>query len=77
MIATYHLLGYHDDRLDGELSVAVVEQVLQTGAEQVDDQDVVQSFLAEVINIRDPGCDMSVEFIKGMQLYTRVRRCGD
>jgi len=34
---TYHLLRYHDDRLDRELPVAVVEQVLQAGAEEVDD----------------------------------------
>jgi hypothetical protein len=34
----------------------VVEQVLQTWTEQVDDQDIVQAFLAKVINIRDPGC---------------------
>lgn len=54
---TYHLLGYHDDGLDGKLPVAVVEQVLQAGAEQVDDQDVMETFLAEVINIRDPGYD--------------------
>ena len=52
----YHLLGYHDNRLDGELPVAVVEQVLQTGTEEVDDQDVVEALLAKVIDIRDPGC---------------------
>ena len=60
---THHLLGDHDNGLDGELPVAVVEQVLQAGSEQVDDQDVVQAFLAEVVDIRDPGCDMSVEFV--------------
>lgn len=50
----------------------MVKQVLQTGAEQVDDQNVVQTFLAEVINIRDPGCNTSVVFVEGMQLYTSV-----
>lgn len=59
---TDHLLGDHDYSLDGELPVAVVEQVLQTGAEEVDDQDVVQTLLAEVVDIRDPGCNMLVEF---------------
>lgn len=34
----------------------MVEQVLQTGTEQVDDQNVVEAFLAEIIDIRDPGC---------------------
>ena len=52
---TYHLLSYHDDSLDGELSVAVVEQVLQAGAEEVNDQNVVKALLAKVIDIRDPG----------------------
>ena len=68
------MLGYHDDRLDGELAVAVVEQVLETGTEQVDDQNVVQAFLAEVINIRDPGCHTSVEFIEACSC---IRGCWD
>lgn len=41
----------------------MVEQVFQTGSEQVDDQDVVQSLLAEVVNIRDASCKMSVVFV--------------
>ena len=58
-----HLLGDHDYSLDRELPVAVVEQVLQTGAQQVDDQDVVQALLAKVVDIRDPGCDVLVKFV--------------
>jgi hypothetical protein len=38
----------------------VVEQVLQAGAEEVDDQDVVEAFLAKVIDVRDPGWRMLV-----------------
>jgi hypothetical protein len=60
-LSTYHLLRYHDNGLDGELAVAVVEQVLQAGPEQVDDQDVVEAFLAKVIDIRDPGCTRLAE----------------
>jgi hypothetical protein len=41
----------------------VVEQILQTGAQQVDDQDVVQALLAKVVDIRDPGCDVLVTFV--------------
>ena len=40
----------------------MVEQILQTGAQQVDDQDVVQALLAKVVDIRDPGCDVLVKF---------------
>lgn len=38
----------------------MVEQVLQAGPEQVNDQDVVEAFLAEVIDIRNSGCVASV-----------------
>jgi hypothetical protein len=54
--ATDHLLCYHDDGLDGELPVAVVEKILQAGAEEVDDQDVVEALLSEVVHIGDAGC---------------------
>lgn len=59
----------------------MVEQILQTGTEQVDDQDVVQALLAEVVDIRDPSCNMSVESVLllmsmfvGRQPYTARRR---
>jgi hypothetical protein len=52
------LLGYHDNCLDRELPVAVVEQVLQARAEEVNDKDVVQALLAKVVNIRDAGWAM-------------------
>lgn len=41
MSETDHLLGSHHDRLDGELPAAEVKQVLETRAQQVDDEDVV------------------------------------
>ena len=52
---TDHLLCYHDDGLDGEFAVAMVEKVLQAGPQQVNDQDVVETLLAEVVDIRDAG----------------------
>jgi hypothetical protein len=54
--AGQHLLGDHDDGLDAEAAVAQVEEVFQAGAEQVDDEDVVQAFLAKVVDIRDAIC---------------------
>jgi hypothetical protein len=51
----HHLLGHHDDGLDGEASVAVIEEILQAGAQKVDDEDVVQALLAEVIDVGDAG----------------------
>lgn len=50
-----HLLGDHDDGLDGESAAAVVEEVLERGAEEVDDEDVVKTLLAKVVDIGDTG----------------------
>jgi hypothetical protein len=55
---TYHLLCYHHDSLDGELSVAVIEEVLQAGAEKVNDEDVVETLLAKVVHIGDSSCSI-------------------
>jgi hypothetical protein len=51
----YHLLGNHAHSLEAEPPVAVVKQILQRGAKEVDDQDVVQTFLAEVVDIGNAG----------------------
>ena len=46
-----HLLGDHDDSLDGESAVAVVEEVLQGRTQQVNNKNVVEAFLAKVIDL--------------------------
>ena len=74
-VETYHLLCYHDDCLDRKLPVAVVKQVLETWTEQIDHQDVVEAFLAKVINIRDPGCQMLVEVHCGVRVLGHVGLC--
>ena len=51
--ATHHLPCGHADGLDRKLAAAHVEQVLQVGAEQVNNKHIVQTFLAEVMNLRD------------------------
>ena len=53
---TYHLLGDHNDGLQTESAIAVVKEILKGGTEKIDDQDVMQTFLAEVVDIGDPGC---------------------
>lgn len=35
----------------------MVEKIFKRGTEKVDDEDVVQTLLTKVINIRDTGCD--------------------
>lgn len=53
---THHLLSYHDNRFGGESPVAVVKEILQARTEQVDHQDVVQTLLAKVIDVRNASC---------------------
>ena len=47
------MLGDHDDSLDGEPAVAVVEKILKTRTKQVNHKDVVQSFLTKVVDVGD------------------------
>ena len=54
--AGQHLLGDHDNGLDGEAASAVVEEVLERGSEQVNDKNVVEAFLAKVIDIGNTSC---------------------
>lgn len=72
IVSTYHLLGNHDNCLDGKLPVAVIEKILQAGAEKVNNEDVVETFLTKVIDIRDPGYWMSVMRIAGRQRGCRT-----
>ena len=62
--STHHLLGNYEYGLGCELLVTVVEQVLPTRIGQVDDQHAVQAFLAKVIDVRDSGRFMSVDFLR-------------
>lgn len=50
---TYHLLGSHDDGLDGKFAPAHVKEVFQRWAEEVDDEDVVKPLLPKVVDLRD------------------------
>lgn len=52
------MLRDHDDSFHGELAVAVIEEVFQAGAEQIDDQDVVQTFLSKVVDVGDSSYAM-------------------
>ena len=50
-----HLLSNHHHGLDRESPVAVIEQIFQTRSKQIDDQDVVESFLAKIVNVGYAG----------------------
>ena len=64
--AGQHLLGNHDNGLDGESAIAVVEEILQGRTKQVNDKNVVEAFLAKVIDIGDASCTL---------LLVNVSRC--
>lgn len=49
------MFGDHDDGLDRESPSASVEKVLERGTEKIDDENIVEAFLAEVVNVRDTG----------------------
>lgn len=48
---TYHLISEHEDCLQGESSLAVVEEIFKTGTEQVYDHHVVIAFDAEPVHV--------------------------
>ena len=51
----HHLSRGHTHGLDRELAPTHVEQILQTGPEQINDENVVQSFLSKMVYLRDTG----------------------
>ena len=50
---TYHLQGEHANHFDSVLAIAHVEEVFEVGPEEVDDEHVVQTFLTEVMRLRE------------------------
>lgn len=47
----YHLIREHEDCLECEFAFAVVEEVLETGSEQVNDHNIVITLDTEPMNI--------------------------
>jgi hypothetical protein len=70
-ISTNHLLGDHNNGLGREPAVAVIEEILETRSEKVNDEDVVQTLLSKVVDIGDTGCDRKLAWKKG-GLVTRA-----
>jgi hypothetical protein len=48
---TYHLVSEHEHSLELELALAVIEEVLERGTQQVNDHHIVISFHAEPMNV--------------------------
>ena len=58
---TYHLLCCHAYRLDGELACAHVEEVLKIRTKQIDYEDIVESFLPEMEDLRNAHWKLQLE----------------
>lgn len=54
--AREHLVGKHEDSLEAELAVAEIEEVLQTGAQQIYDHHIVVALYAIPADVGDAGC---------------------
>ena len=54
-MTTDHLFGGQADCLNREFSAAHVEEVFKVGPEEVNDEDIVETFLSEVMHLRDTG----------------------
>ena len=50
---THHLLCCHAYRLNGELASTHVEEVLKIRTKQIDYEDIVESFLPEMVDLRN------------------------
>ena len=50
-IEPYHLFRDHDNCLDRESPVAMIEEIFQAWSKEINDQNVVEPFLAEVVDI--------------------------
>lgn len=53
---SHHLVGQQQDCFQAELAGAEVEQVLQTGAQQLHYHNVVVAFCSAPLNGRDSHC---------------------
>lgn len=51
------MLCGHAYSFDRELAPTHVEEILETGAEKVDNENIVETFLPKMINLGDTDCD--------------------
>eukprot|EP00187_Rhodella_violacea_P007101 CAMPEP_0174886340 /NCGR_PEP_ID=MMETSP0167-20121228/1575_1 /TAXON_ID=38298 /ORGANISM="Rhodella maculata, Strain CCMP736" /LENGTH=353 /DNA_ID=CAMNT_0016122291 /DNA_START=88 /DNA_END=1148 /DNA_ORIENTATION=- len=75
-----HLVGEHEDGLEGEPPMAEIEEVLETGAEEIDSHDVVVALLAEppdlgnALDVVAAGADVEVAVDFALVEQLRVLR---
>lgn len=67
---TYHLLRYHNHGFGCKSTIAVIEQVLEGGSKEVNDENVVQALLAKIVDIWDASWYASVQSSHASSCYT-------
>jgi hypothetical protein len=70
------LLCYHDDCLGRKPAVAVIKEIFEGGTEEVNDKNIVEAFLAKIIDIRNSSCfDISpAAFVRGFGILTAANK---
>jgi hypothetical protein len=66
-----HLVGEHEDSLEGEFAVADVEEVLEGGSEEVHDHNVVVALHAVEVDVGD--ADAALEDLVELGLVEELR----
>jgi len=56
---TNHLLCGHTNGLDAELASAEVEEVFKVRTQEVDDENVMETLLSKVVDLRNTDCVVS------------------
>jgi hypothetical protein len=51
-----HLLCGHTNGLDAELAAAEVEEVFQVRTQEVDDENVMETLLSKMVDLRNTDC---------------------
>lgn len=74
---TYHLAGGHADGLDREFAATHVEEVLETGPQEINDEDVVQAFLSKVVYLWDAGWGWKVRLKNGTDKEMGLTAAGE
>lgn len=70
---TYHLICKHENSLQGEFSLAIVEQILQTWTKQVNNHNIVVSLNSKPMHIWDSNFKLSINQKAKKQEILRVK----
>ena len=53
------MLRRHTNSLDAELAAAEVEEIFQVGTQEVDDENIMETLLSKMVDLRNADCAVS------------------